>query len=140
LQAGFKLVARHGNLNLLKRSFKKFGCRHQTLLRAFLANVVPARFNVGRTALVKRLNVQVDQVDPRGRVHRNSIDFLDRHLIQYFAPQLHNLFNELGSHVFEGHVLKRLQLIFVQQGSNHSAAVTLCKVFQQGLADKILWI
>ena len=93
----FNLCDMIGNNGLLSLSLKLFDCHGQALLSSRLANVVPRWLNVWNFSCVHLLNIVLDESRPRLAIHSVAKNALDRHLVENFLPEAHDLLNELWS-------------------------------------------
>mmetsp|Transcript_9780 Transcript_9780/g.9556 ORF Transcript_9780/g.9556 Transcript_9780/m.9556 type:complete len:316 (+) Transcript_9780:1443-2390(+) len=103
-----------------------------------LADVVPGVLDVGHHPVVDRLHVALRQRHHHAPVQLLPIQHLRLHPVQHLPPQDQHLFLEIGSEVGEVHVGQVLEVVFVGEGPDQGAAVSILEERFQQLPDSIL--
>ena len=113
--------------------------RLKILLTLFLTHVLPSWLNIGNGSLVDGINIWSNYWAVHVSIQFLILDRLHFDSVFDVAPKLHNLLNELWSQLIILQLVKRLKHLFIGQGSNHGAAISILEKRGQKSPDSIFF-
>ena len=112
---------------LLERTLESFvGLLLSSLALAF-ADVGPGSFNVRHCTTVDGIDIAASEVVEHVSTQLLAVHDLGLDAVDNLASQAHELLHEFRSQLFDGDLLKRLEILFLSQRANHCAAVSFLK-------------